>query len=131
MSEVSLEKFLSGELNCAQSIITDYVTKEQQELAIMFMENFAGGLAMQGKLCGCIVGTFAALAGLSLKENTTPDAFIKAFEEKYKSLQCSQLLSYDISTKAGQEQAENSGIFSKKCPELIRFCHNWIAENTV
>ncbi len=131
MTESYLEKFCTGKINCAQAVLLNYCPQEHKELAEKMMENFVGGLHMQGKTCGCVIGSLAALPLIEQKDDISASDFIKAFEREYGTLLCKDLLTYDISQPQELAKAKEEGLFTALCPKIISFCHDWIKENSL
>jgi len=97
-------------------------------MALKIAASFGGGMARTGKTCGAVTG---GLMALGLKYGyTAPEGrdatygiaqeFMRRFEEKHGSLVCRDLIGFDISTPENRERTQQSGMFQKICPGLVR-----------
>lgn len=125
--------------SCSQAILATYgpALGLDRDLALKAAAGFGGGIGCMGTLCGALGGLFIAIG---LKYGTTDptdkdakqnayDIVKKAadqFETQYGSVDCRDLLGFDLSTPRGKEQAQKPGSFDI-CPDLIR-CAARIAE---
>lgn len=122
----------STKLNCAQSVLAVYGPEYgiEEKLSFKLMEAFGGGIAHKGNLCGAIIGGLAVL-GLKYgrdditdieKRNRTDQLakdLMRKFEEKFQSINCMDLINYDISTPEKLEEARNRNIF-KNCRNYVK-----------
>jgi C_GCAxxG_C_C family probable redox protein len=129
--EEAVEKFNNG-FNCSQAVFSSY--SEQFDLdyerALKVATGFGGGMRM-GETCGAVTGAFMAL-GLKYGNTTTQDRqakektyemiieFTNRFKTRNGSVICRELLGCDISTQDGREKAQNDGLFSTICPEMVK-----------
>lgn len=92
----------------------------------------AGGIGGLGNVCGAVSGAVMVI-GLKMtsKDNVTDKAavfktmeaakkFCSEFEARNGSIQCRELLGYDISTPEGQEAAMKNQDGYSKCPGFVQ-----------
>ena len=92
---------------------------------------FGGGKARTGQTCGAVNGA-VMVVGLAHGAATASDGAAKEksymaarelfrrFRERHGSLSCPELLGVDIGTPDGREAALRAGLFTTRCPELVR-----------
>jgi C_GCAxxG_C_C family probable redox protein len=140
-ADQSVQLFEQG-FSCSQAILATYGPPLglDRDIALKAAAGFGGGIGCMGTLCGALGGLFIAIG---LKYGTTDpsdkDTKMKTyeivknaaeqFEKQYGSVNCRDLLGFDLSTPQGKEQAKKSGSFDI-CPNLIR-CAAQIAEETL
>ena len=92
---------------------------------------FCGGIARTGNICGVVSGAIMAISlfyGRSHPEESSQvcysivNKFLTAFEEKFGSTNCRQLIGCDLNTEEGQK------IFKEN--KLIDQCLNYTEEGT-
>ena len=130
-TKTAAELFNAG-CACSQAVLGVFADRLEldRDQAMRISAGFAGGMRM-GEVCGAMTGAFMAL-GLAycMNECTTRDgrkaayvaveAFTEAFRERHGSILCRDLLGCDISTAEGMRIAEEKGLFSTKCPQVVR-----------
>jgi C_GCAxxG_C_C family probable redox protein len=88
-------------------------------------------MGRQGLTCGALTGAYLVLglkAGAELpnRDEAKEQAyglvqeFSRRFRERHKSMDCSDLLGFDISTEQGRANASERGLFETLCPKLVR-----------
>jgi C_GCAxxG_C_C family probable redox protein len=115
---------------CSQAVLTAFASEFglSDEMALKIAAPFGGGMARAGKTCGAVTG---GLMALGLKYGyTAPDGkdamyriaqeFMRIFKESHGSLACRDLIGFDITTPENRERAQQSGVFQKICPGLVR-----------
>ncbi len=129
--EQAVEQFEKG-FNCSQAILSTYCEQLglDYETALKIATGFGGGMHINGT-CGAVTGAFMALGlkyGNIIAEDkiTKENVYIKIikfsnrFSDQHGSIQCHELLGYDITTKEGVEIARKKGVFSVICPKLVK-----------
>ena len=92
---------------------------------------FGAGMAQTGNICGAVTGAImviglkcgkAAGGDDAAKERTYAlvQEFITKFRAKNGSINCTELLGYDLSDTHAYAAARDSGLFLSKCPALVR-----------
>jgi C_GCAxxG_C_C family probable redox protein len=116
--------------NCSQSVLAAFADRLglPEAAALKLASPFGGGFARQGHVCGAVTGALLAL-GLA-RGNDTPagkdetyrmgQEFLARFQERHPSLQCRDLLGFNVRTREEWQQANAAGVFQSVCPILIR-----------
>lgn len=92
---------------------------------------FGAGISKTGNICGAVSGAVMVI-GLKYGKTRANDEdatektralvrqFIHEFTEKNGSINCTELLGYDLSEPEAYSAAKNRGLFMTKCPALVR-----------
>jgi C_GCAxxG_C_C family probable redox protein len=92
---------------------------------------FGGGISHTGNLCGAVSGAIMVI-GLAYGKTAAGDdaatkktralvrQFIQEFTGKNGSINCTELLGYDLSDPDGLARARDEELFVTKCPMLVR-----------
>ena len=125
------EQFIKG-YDCSQVVLRHFANKlgitadEANRVAACF-----GGGMMLGSVCGAYTG---ALMAIGLKYgHSDPDGllqqkdimmaktaqFKEKFVEKFGTVECKELIGYDVSTPEGLKDALDSGKLLEYCPGLV------------
>lgn len=125
------EEFIKG-YDCSQVVLRHFANKlgitadEANRVAACF-----GGGMMLGSVCGAYTG---ALMAIGLKYgHSDPDGllqqkdimmaktaqFKEKFVEKFGTVECKELIGYDVSTPGGLKDALDSGKLLEYCPGLV------------
>jgi C_GCAxxG_C_C family probable redox protein len=92
---------------------------------------FGAGISRTGNICGAVSGAIMVI-GLKYGKTQADDEaatektrslvrqFIHEFEQKNGSVNCIDLLGYDLSDPEAFSVAKDSGLFVTKCPTLVR-----------
>lgn len=124
----AVSRFLGG-YNCAESVLLTMAEQEgiQSELIPKMATPFGGGIARHGSICGCVTG---GLMSIGLKFGRTQQAedrekaysvsssFLNAFERKFGSLICYELIGCDFRTPEGQKRWEQHK--ESKCADFVK-----------
>ena len=118
--------------SCAPAIFSTY--SEQfglgEELALKIACGFGGGIGRMGRTCGAVTGVVMVI-GLKHGQANAGDEesrqethklvkeFIDKFTALHGSIECRELIGYDLSSPAGLKAARESGVFEKKCHGLV------------
>ncbi len=128
----TLEKQLQAEadhnsgLNCAQSVLKQFVAPQQVEDMLKVSSGFGGGIKI-GSVCGALNGGIMAL-GLKLGSadpelKKMMDAPVKElvsrFEEVMGNTDCLEIIGYNVNIPEQRELARSQGIMEKKCKLAI------------
>jgi C_GCAxxG_C_C family probable redox protein len=92
---------------------------------------FGAGISKTGNICGAVSGAIMVIGLKYGKTDVGDDAatdktralvrqFIQEFTAKNGSVNCTDLLGYDLSDPGSYDAARDSGIFTTKCPALVR-----------
>lgn len=130
-AKIAENKFLE-KYTCSQAIISTYSDRFNidRKTALDLSAGFAGGMRI-GKTCGVVTGSIMILGlAFSGKNSEKPEdrkevyeatcQFINKFVETYKSIECKDLLTVDLGTTEGREEATKKNLFYTVCPKYIR-----------
>jgi C_GCAxxG_C_C family probable redox protein len=92
---------------------------------------FGAGISKTGNICGAVSGAIMVIGLKFGKIEEGDDAatektraltreFIGEFTARNGSVNCTELLEYDLSDPRGYAAAQERGLFTTKCPLLIR-----------
>ena len=127
-ANVAVEIFNSG-FNCSQAVFAAYCEQLgiDKEAGLKLACPFGSGISYTNATCGAVTGAYM-LIGLKYgkylandneaKEKTfnLVQKFTEKFKEIYGSVQCTDLLSSDLSTEQGYSFAKDHGLFKTLCP---------------
>ncbi|HHW22984.1 MAG TPA: C_GCAxxG_C_C family protein [Clostridiaceae bacterium] len=126
------ECFNSG-LNCAQSVFTSYCDESglSKEQATKLACAFGAGISHLGEVCGAVSGALMVLGSIygpsdknevhkKALTNSLANEFAKRFKIINGTINCSELLNYDLSNDAQVAAAKQADIFRQKCPKFIK-----------
>jgi len=131
-SQIAVSRFKEG-FSCSQAVLSAFsdVCGLDLNLALKISQPFGGGIAHRGEICGAVSGAFMVI-GLKYGRTQADDIpardktykavanFIQKFENRHGSINCKELLGYDLSTEEGQKRAEEEGLFENLCPKFVR-----------
>jgi C_GCAxxG_C_C family probable redox protein len=130
-TERGLILFQNG-FNCSQAVLASFTQDLElpEEKALMIASGFGAGMGRMSRTCGAVTGAFMALglkAGFFSGETKGAKEVIyrlirefgDAFAAIHGSLECRELLGFDISTPDGYKEAADSGIFRDACPRFV------------
>src|SRR5512136_876194 len=126
---------------CTQSILASLAARYdlQQNLAFRIGEPFGAGTSCTGDMCGSVTGAIMVLGlqyGSTLSNDDAARAFtyqrvhelIHRFKEIRGSIQCPDLLGYNLSDPQQFQTVCEKGLFSQLCPALVRDAAQILAE---
>ena len=122
--------FESG-LSCSQSILLTYgpLFGISQDDAIRISRGFGGGMGHLSETCGAVTGAFMVIGiqsppGMDQEVKEETYSLVKKFAEKFKfdnnSLNCTQLLGYDLNTSDGQDHYKKHEMKKSHCTKYVR-----------
>jgi C_GCAxxG_C_C family probable redox protein len=118
--------------SCAPSVLSTY--SEQfglgKELALKIACGFAGGIAGTGKTCGAVTGAVMVIGLMhgqadvadqesAQKTRRVVKDFIDRFRALHGSVECKELIGFDLDTPGGLQSARESGVFRNRCPVFV------------
>ena len=131
-TEQALTMFQSGFI-CSQSVFAAFVEDAglSREKALMIASSFGAGMGRMSLTCGAVTGAFMALGlkeGYSSGDNKESKEkiyrLVREFADKFRtlhgSIECRELLGFNISTPEGYKGAADSGIFRTLCPLFVQ-----------
>ncbi len=126
---------------CAQSILASFGARYglPQDLAFRLGEPFGAGTSCTGDMCGAVTGALLVL-GLQYGSILSNDdaarfrtyqrvqALIHRFREVHRSINCPDLLGYNLSDPVQFQMAGETGLFTQRCPVFVRDSAQILAE---
>jgi C_GCAxxG_C_C family probable redox protein len=130
-AEKAKEQFEKG-FSCAPAVFSTYSKQLglEKELALKIACGFGGGIGRMGRTCGAVTGAVMAI-GLKHGQSDAADKesgqetrklvkeFIDRFAALHGSIECKELLGYDLTSARGLKAARESGVFENKCPGFV------------
>lgn len=126
---------------CAQSILASFAPRYglPQSLAFRIGEPFGAGTSCTTDMCGSISGAIMVLGlqyGSALYNDETARLYtyqrvqelIHRFKEIHSSIQCTDLLGYDLSDPKQLKTVLEKGLFIQLCPTLVRDAAQLLAD---
>jgi len=118
---------------CTQSILASFATRYSlpQDLAFRIGEPFGAGTSCTNDMCGAVTGAVIVM-GLQYGSTHFDDEaaryytyqrvqeLIQRFKALRGSIQCCDLLGYDLSDPQQLQSAWEKGLFMQLCPNLVR-----------
>ncbi len=117
---------------CAQSILASFAGRYAipQSLAFKLGEPFGAGMSCTGGMCGSVTGSIMVLGlqyGSSFSNDDAARAYtyqlvqelVGRFTKMHGSIQCPDLLGYDLSDPQQFRAVFEKGMFSQLCPSLV------------
>jgi C_GCAxxG_C_C family probable redox protein len=131
-AEIAVDLFNNG-FNCAQAILAAYCGEYGllDDIAKKLSCGFGAGMGYNGEVCGAVTG---ALMLIGLKngkyletDNESKDKtyklvkeFITNFKKEFGSINCTELLKYDLNKEEELLKARSSGIFKELCQLYVK-----------
>jgi C_GCAxxG_C_C family probable redox protein len=114
--------------SCAPSVLSTYSEQFglEKELALKIACGFGGGIGRMGRTCGAVTGAVMVIGLKHGQVDVTDEEsrqethklvkkFIDKFTVLHGSIECRELIGYDLSNPAEFESARKSGVVEKKC----------------
>lgn len=130
IAEQAESMFRDG-FNCAQSVVGTCGDRRglDKQTAIRVSQCFGGGMSA-GETCGAVCGALMVIglehanltgqdAGAKAKAHDLAVEFRRLFQERHKSLRCSDLLGVDYATNEGKHLARERGLTKTLCPKFV------------
>jgi len=131
LAERAITKFSEG-YNCAQSVLGTAFEhwNGKSELVPKIATGFGGGIGRCGSVCGALTGGVMAIGvkyGTNkssiekrLKVYELSRKLYRQFELRHGSVNCRELIKYDLSNPKEFEEARAAKISEKKCHNFIK-----------
>lgn len=127
--QIAIQRFKQG-YSCSQSLLYAFAREfgVDEDITIKIAAPFGGGIARQGETCGAVTSALMVL-GLKFGPETgesnetiykVSQEFIRLFQEKHSSIQCKQLIKFDINQPEELLAAREARVFKNVCPELVK-----------
>ena len=102
-----------------------------REIALRVAGAFGGGMARMGETCGAVTGALMVIGlkygmtqakdeGARDKTYKLAQEFAATFKERYRSINCRELLGYDLSKPEERKVALDKGLFTTLCPQFVQ-----------
>jgi C_GCAxxG_C_C family probable redox protein len=118
--------------SCAPAVLSAYSEQFglEKELALRIACGFGGGIGHMGRTCGAVTGAVMVI-GLKHGQAEVADdesrqathklvnKFIEKFTELHGSVECKELIGYDLSNPAELEAARTDDAREKKCRGFV------------
>lgn len=131
IEENAIRSFKSG-LNCAQSVISAYVTdlSFDNNLAMSLSCGFGGGMGRLQETCGAVTGSFMVMGIYNCKKDSDTQAskdktysMVRSFSDKFKAIHgtidCKSLLKCDLQTEEGRQFMKDNKLSEFVCEKCI------------
>ena len=118
---------------CTQSILASFARRYDlpQNLAFRIGEPFGAGTSCTGDMCGSVTGAIMVLGlqfGSTLSNDDAARSYtyqcvhdlIHRFQKIHGSIQCTDLLGYNLSDPEQFQTVWEKGLFTQLCPTLVR-----------
>ena len=131
-SEKALASFMNR-FTCSSAVFSAFADELGLDdlMAKEIACGFGAGISQTGNICGAVSGAVMVI-GLKFgkveagddtateKTRSLVRQFMREFIAKNGSVNCTDLLGYNLSDPTEYAAAKNSGIFVKKCPLLVK-----------
>ena len=117
---------------CAPAVLSTYSEQLglEKALALKIACGFGGGIGRMGRTCGAVTGAVMVIGlrhgqvDLADEESrqrthTLVKEFVDRFTALHGSIECRELIGYDLSNSGELELARESEVFSYKCPDFV------------
>lgn len=126
------EKQFEKGFSCAPSVLSTY--SEQfglgKELALKIACGFGGGIGRTGRTCGAVTGAIMVIGLMHGQADVSDEEsrqkthnlvkeFIDTFTALHGSVECRELIGYDLSNPVEFESARQSGVVERKCHGFV------------
>ena len=131
--EKAADLFVNKGFNCAQAVLSSHCEEYglQGDIAKKIASGFGAGMGYNGEVCGAVSGALMLIGlkyGRYLESDTESKAktyklvkeLIDSFKKEYGTINCTELIKYDLSNENELEKARESGIFKKLCPVFVK-----------
>jgi C_GCAxxG_C_C family probable redox protein len=130
-AEEAKKQFEKGFL-CAPAVLSTYSEQLglEKALALKIACGFGAGIGRLGKTCGAVAGAVMVIGlkdgqvNLADEESrektyTLVRQFVDRFAALHGSIECRELIGYDLSNSSELELARENGVFQNKCPSFV------------
>jgi C_GCAxxG_C_C family probable redox protein len=131
-AESAYAMMAARKMNCAQCVLTSFCEELRLDkvLAIKVAMGFGGGMGHTGQTCGAVTGAYMVLGlkqdlnssnAQETKEKTylRVREFTREFIKRNGTINCSELLNYNLAKTEELEKAREKGVFITRCPKFV------------
>ncbi|HOQ38212.1 MAG TPA: C-GCAxxG-C-C family protein [Acetivibrio sp.] len=126
-------EFFNKGFNCSQSVFCAFCEDfgVDTKLGLKMACSFGAGMGYMGEVCGAVSGAFMVL-GLKYGQNNEHDQYsktlnyllVKDFASRFReingSINCKELIQYDLSDEGQLNAARQTDVFTTKCPKYVK-----------
>lgn len=130
-AEKAKKQFEKG-FSCAPAVLSAYAARLglEEALALRIACGFGGGIGRTGRTCGAVTGAVMVI-GLKYGQTDVADEesrqrtlklvrkFIDEFTALHGSIECRELIGYDLSDSAELKLARKNKVFQDKCTSFV------------
>lgn len=130
-AEEAKTQFEKG-FHCAPAVLSTYGEQFglEKTLALKIACGFGAGIGRMGRTCGAVTGALMVI-GLKHGQVNLADEesrqrtymlvkdFVDRFTALYGSIECKDLIGYDLSDPGELKSARESGVFRNECPGFV------------
>ena len=102
----------------------------EKRLALKIACGFGAGICGMGKTCGAVTGALMAIGLKHGKEDLADEEsrqktfalakeYLDKFRELYGTIECKELIGYDLSNPDELLEARESGVFKTRCTDFV------------
>ena len=125
---------------CAQSVLGSFAEQLglDRETAYKIATPFGGGIGYSGQICGAVSGAIMVIGlarGYTVYDQQQKEAcyglaqaFLERFAAEHGSLNCPELLGYDIGDPDDLAQVRELNLFETRCPKFVGDAAKFVAE---
>lgn len=121
-------RFLGG-FNCAESVLLTLAEHQGMKSPLIprIATPFGGGIARSASICGCVTGAIMGIGMKCGRMQTTDDRlkaytmaanFLNAFERRFGSIICYDLIGCDFRTPEGQKRSRE--LRESRCANFVK-----------
>ncbi|MCB2195581.1 MAG: C-GCAxxG-C-C family protein [Bacteroidetes bacterium] len=131
-SEKALSYYSNG-YNCAQSVVAAFfdLLKMDEKVVLRMVSGFGGGMGRMQQTCGAVTGAFMIISFMRGKydvndteakeiTNKLIQDFSAKFVARHGTINCKELIKYDLSTEEGRKQAKEANVFNAECSKFVQ-----------
>ncbi|WAC05275.1 MAG: C-GCAxxG-C-C family protein [Methanoregula sp.] len=131
-SDDALAGFMSG-FTCSAAVVSAFSRDLDldPDTAKKIACGFGAGISKTGNICGAVSGAIMVIGLRYGKVNQGDDAatektraltrqFMQEFANRHGSVNCTELLGYNLSRPEEFATARDTGLFVTRCPEFVR-----------
>lgn len=128
MTEFKARQAFKCGQNCTQIVLNETTSDIiPKEISSKISACFEGGM-LSGKTCGAVTGAYMALGLIGKKDLKAK--FDDEFLASFKSLECKDILGYNLSKADELNEIQKQGLFLKICPKTVKFAVDFIEKNS-
>jgi C_GCAxxG_C_C family probable redox protein len=130
-AEEAKKQFEKG-FHCAPAVLSTYSEGLglEKALALKIACGFGAGIGRMGRTCGAVTGALMViglkhgqvnLADQESQQKTYKlvNKFVDRFKALHGSIECKELIGYDLSDPGELKSARESGVFRNECPSFV------------